>query len=426
MILENRRILIADDLPDIHEDYRKILSPRIPTMVTVEGMADFAPHFSLPATSSHSPFQLETVMQGEDAILAVTRALETKKPFAMVFLDVRMPPGIDGIETALRLREIDPTLQVVLCTAYSDYSFADIARRFKESDGLLILKKPFDPAEVQQLAHALCRKWMLTEENKTLMSSLEDRVRQRTAELENTKGELEIALRQAEAAGQAKTDFIRCVSHELNTPLNGILGAASLIELSNDPDSVEMGSIILKSSERLNLLFSRILMYLETDTLLGTELHSIAMKDLVEKAVDIHREQAAAKGVTFQCQNSCPPSLRFYGDSRKLHQALACLVENAVKFTPRGRVSIRLDIRDHGFFVAEIQDTGPGIREPQLSHLFELFRPGDVQSDRNHDGIGIGLTLSKRIAEHMGGTITHRNLPSGGSLFTLSIPCKLP
>src|SRR4051812_25892018 len=124
MIAENHRILIADDLPDIHEDYRKILTPRASLVISVEGMADFAPHFTLPSTGSQTPFQLETVMQGEDAIHAVTRARNEGRPFAVVFLDVRMPPGIDGIETAIRLREIDPSLQVVLCTAYSDYSFA--------------------------------------------------------------------------------------------------------------------------------------------------------------------------------------------------------------------------------------------------------------------------------------------------------------
>jgi two-component system sensor histidine kinase/response regulator len=425
MIADNHRILIADDLPDIHEDYRKILTPRTSLVISVEGMADFAPHFTLPTTGSQTPFQLETVMQGEDAIQAVTRARSEGRPFAMVFLDVRMPPGIDGIETAMRLREIDPSLQVVLCTAYSDYSFADISQRFKKSDGLLILKKPFDPAEVQQLAQTLCRKWTLSEENKKLVNDLESRVQLRTAELEGAKGKLEVALHRAEAASLAKTDFLRCVSHELNTPLNGILGVASMIELSTDPELVEMGSLISESSERLNRLFARILLYLEIDTVPCQTFHCISMPGLVEQAVLPHRAHAEAKGVSFQCENLCPPVLWLHGETLKLHQAVTCLVENAVKFTAHGQVDVRLSVRDSCCFVAEISDTGPGIEGPQLTRLYELFSPGDVRSHRSHDGIGMGLPLVRRIAEHMGGAIAHRNRADGGSVFTLTLPCKM-
>jgi len=424
MISDNHRILIADDLPDIHEDYRKILTPRTSSVLCVEGVADFAPHFTLPRKDTQTSFQLETVMQGEDAIRAVTRARTEGEPFAMVFLDVRMPPGIDGIETALRLREIDPSLQVVLCTAYSDYSFADISRRFKESDSLLILKKPFDPAEVQQLAQTLCRKWTLSEENKKLLNDLEIRVSLRTAELEGAKGKLLVALNRAEAASRAKTDFLRCVSHELNTPLNGIVGVASVIELSTDPDLVEMGSLISESSERLNRLFARILLYLEIDTVPCSTFHYTQMHELVEKAVAPHRIQARKKDVSFQCENLCPPVLWLHGETRKLVQAVANLVENAVKFTERGQVDVRLSIRDDGCFLAEIHDTGPGIQEPQLTRLYELFSPGDLRAHRRHEGIGMGLPLAKRIAEHMGGTLTHRNRANGGSVFTLTLPSK--
>jgi len=422
MIIDNRRILIADDLPAIHEDYRKILNPRAAS-TTVEGIADFAPHFSPPPPSSLPPFQIEAVMQGEDAIRAVTQARADGRPFAMVFLDVRMPPGIDGVETAQRLRRLDPTLQVVLCTAYSDYSFADISRRFQESDGLLILKKPFDPTEVQQLAHTLCRKWMLSEENRALLKTLEERVRQRTAALEQAKNDLEIALNRAEAASRTKSDFVRCVSHELNTPLNGILGAASVMELSSDPESAEMGKVMLESSERLNRLFSRILLYLEIDPQPSSERHLIRLNEVIEKGVFPYRDQASTKGVSFTFENRCPPTLWFKADTPKLAHAIGCLVENAVKFTKQGEVVVRLSANLDGHFCAAIMDSGPGIPESQLANLYELFTPGEVHLRRNHEGIGIGLTLAKRIALHMGGDLHHANQTTGGSVFTLTLPC---
>ncbi|MBW8782529.1 MAG: hybrid sensor histidine kinase/response regulator [Verrucomicrobia bacterium] len=426
MTSANRRILIADDLPAIHDDYKKILNPKGLALDTMAGMEEFAPHLATQNSPQRPPFQIETVVQGEDAIQSVTRARAEGRPFAMVFLDVRMPPGIDGVETAERLRAIDPSLQVVLCTAYADYSFADISRRFRDSDGLLILKKPFDPVEVQQLAHALCHKWMLSEENRALMANLEARVQQRTNELEQAKGELEVALVKAESASRTKSDFLRCVSHELNTPLNGILGAASVIELSADAELAEMGRIVLESSERLNRLFSRILLYLQIDRQPSAEQHLIQLSDVVEQAVIAHREQAILKGISFKVENRCPPALYFNGEIFKLSEALSNVVENAVKFTHQGQVSIRLNLQENRFFIAEVQDTGPGIQNPQLTQLYELFSPGDLELNRKHDGIGIGLTLAKRIAEHLGGGIQYRNRQTGGSIFTLTLPCKVP
>ncbi len=422
------RILVADDLPAIHDDYRKILAPRASSKVSLSGIADFAPNFALtssPATDSLSPLQIDSVMQGEDAVQAVIQARAEGRPFALVFLDVRMPPGIDGVETAIRLRMVDPDLQIVLCTAYSDYSFAEISKRFKESDGLLILKKPFDPVEVQQITQALCRKWMLSVDNKTILANLEARVRQRTTELEHAKARLELALLGAEAANRAKTDFLHCISHELNTPLNGIMGAAAVIELSHDAESAELGRIVLESSERLNRLFSRILRYLTLGSAPCKISASMNMQGIVDAAVAPHLLVATRAGVPLIVDNRCPPLLCLNGEAQQLSQALDCLVENAVKFTTSGRIEVRLRTESDTVFVAEVMDTGPGITGQQLDKLYELFTPGDTRSNRKHEGVGIGLTFAKRVAEYFGGHLDFRNRQEGGSVFTLTLPCQL-
>lgn len=424
MTLKSPRILIADDLPAIHEDYRKILAPR-PTVGALARMTEFASQFSLPASAdSLAPFQLDSVLQGEDAVQAVTQALADGRPFSMVFLDVRMPPGIDGVETAMRLRALDPDLQIVLCTAYSDYSFGEISRRFNESDGLLILKKPFDPVEVQQLSQALCRKWQLSVENKSILESLEARVRQRTSELEHAKARLELALLKAEAANRAKTDFLHCISHELNTPLNGIMGAASVIELSSDTESAELGRIVLDSSERLNRLFSRILRYLTIDSVPCTVAMCIDIPGVVEAAVAPYRATAARAGVELVVTNHCPGTVSLYGEPQQLAQALDCLVENAVKFTTRGRIELRLRVENENF-VAEVIDTGPGISGSQFTQLYDLFTTGDSRTNRRHDGIGMGLTFAKRVAEYFSGRLEFQNRDEGGCVFTLTMPCHL-
>ena len=111
-------------------------------------------------------------MQGEEGLKMVQQAIEEGRPYAMAFVDVRMPPGWDGIETIARIWEADPELQIVVCTAYSDYSWEEMRAKVGQPDGLLVLKKPFDNIEVQQLAHALTKKWQLNFQAQAQMGEL--------------------------------------------------------------------------------------------------------------------------------------------------------------------------------------------------------------------------------------------------------------
>jgi YesN/AraC family two-component response regulator len=122
----------------------------------------------------------------------------------MAFVDVRMPPGWDGLETTRRIWELDPNLQVVLCTAYSDYSWGEMFEKLGHRDGLLILKKPFDSVEAIQLAQALTEKWWLHQQSQRKMEELESRVTERTAELAKTNEAL-----QAENTARKRTEVER-------------------------------------------------------------------------------------------------------------------------------------------------------------------------------------------------------------------------
>ena len=113
----------------------------------------------------------------------VQRALQEGAPYAMAFIDVRMPPGWDGIETAARIWAVDPDLQVVICTAYSDYSWGEMIKRLGPTDKLLILKKPFDNIEAVQLASAVSEKWYLSRKARFQMEDLERLVEERTSKL---------------------------------------------------------------------------------------------------------------------------------------------------------------------------------------------------------------------------------------------------
>jgi CheY-like chemotaxis protein len=188
---KNRRVLVIDDNRAIHGDFRKILAPE----GNDRGFDDLAEE--LLGESAGAPrgdgFEVTSAYQGQEGLEFVKQSLAASAPFAMAFVDVRMPPGWDGIETVARMWELYPDLQVVICTAYSDYSWDQMIERLGRSDRLLILKKPFDVAEVLQLANALTEKWCLTQKARARMEDLEEMVSARTKDLEAANAELKMS-----------------------------------------------------------------------------------------------------------------------------------------------------------------------------------------------------------------------------------------
>lgn len=185
----NNRILVVDDNRAIHEDLHKILVGGSETNDDL--FSDEKLLFGYPQKSvTFTQFEIESAYQGQDGLARVQARLAEGKPYALAFVDVRMPPGWDGVETIKQLWQVDPNLQVVICTAYSDYSWTDIYAKLGHSDSLLILKKPFDNIEVIQLAHALTRKWVTTNQARAKMEDLDLMVARRTAELQSSNDSL--------------------------------------------------------------------------------------------------------------------------------------------------------------------------------------------------------------------------------------------
>ena len=157
---ENRRVLIIDDNPSIHDDFRKILG-------AIGGLdSSLRAKESLLFGDTDEPqllegFELAAAYQGDEGLERIVEARREGRPFTIAFVDIRMPPGMDGIETIARAWDADPELQFVICSAYSDYTARDILVRLGVSDRLLLLRKPCDSAEILLIATALCRKWNL-------------------------------------------------------------------------------------------------------------------------------------------------------------------------------------------------------------------------------------------------------------------------
>jgi len=229
--VRHRRILVIDDNPAIHEDFRKILCGAMPTADALS-RSEAAFFGNADRGAGDAPtFEIDSAFQGQEALERITSALKQNRPYAMAFMDMRMPPGWDGIETAARVWQQDPHLQIVLCTAYSECSWEDMRARLGRSDRLVILKKPFDNVEVLQLADALTEKWRATEQAAFKMSALEQAVEERTREIREANRALlaEISERKLlenqlvqaqklESVGQLAAG----IAHEINTPIQYI------------------------------------------------------------------------------------------------------------------------------------------------------------------------------------------------------------
>ncbi len=187
----NNRILVVDDNEAIHQDFDKILKSSV-TAGAAELDALAASLFGAEKpTGPHTDFEPTHALQGQEALDLVLTSLKAGRPYALAFVDVRMPPGWNGVETVQRIWEHDHEIEVVLCTAYSDFSWEEIAGRLAHPERLLILRKPFDPLEVRQLAYGLTAKWFLRRQAACRMQDLEIMVEDRVAELEALKKRLD-------------------------------------------------------------------------------------------------------------------------------------------------------------------------------------------------------------------------------------------
>ncbi len=221
---EPYRILVIDDNPAIHDDFRKVLAPargaddaRLAEMEAALFGEDRS-RLELPR------FEVDSAFQGREGLLRVEQALREGRPYAMAFVDIRMPPGWDGIETIERIWVAYPELEVAICTAYSDYSWEDMIARLGRTDHLLTLKKPFDNVEVRQLASCLATKWALGRTVRHQLDDLQRVVQERTRTLEANNQRLQQEIAQHQRAKAAVNELGHRMELILNAAGEGICG----------------------------------------------------------------------------------------------------------------------------------------------------------------------------------------------------------
>ena len=436
----NRRILIVDDNEAIHRDFAKILRSGSKPASAGGAAAARAAFFGEATEAATTPpastrdFDLVSAFQGDEAVELVRRSVEAKQPFAMAFVDVRMPPGMDGVQTIKELWKLDPDLQCVICTAFADYSWDDMVRELGDSDRLLILKKPFDPVEVCQFASALTVKWTVTSESRQNLSaarSAEQESRAYAASLETVNRALETAKATAEAADRAKSEFLANMSHEIRTPMVAILGYADLLgepEITEKERGEFLGTVKLNGRHLLAILDDILdIARIEAGKLpvcAGACDPAAVARDVVEML----QLRAREKGLDFQLVLEPGLPEKFTSDTTRLRQILVNLTGNALKFTERGSVTVKLrparGPEGESLVQFEISDTGIGIAKSDIVRLFEAFTQADNSSTRQFGGAGLGLSISRRLAQMLGGDIRVRSTVAQGSTFTLSLPLQ--
>jgi diguanylate cyclase (GGDEF)-like protein len=185
----NQRILVIDDNRAIHDDFRKILT-RAEDGEAALAAAERAIFGESDSVVTRPTFEVDSAMQGEDGVDCIRDALAAGRPYAVAFVDMRMPPGWDGLQTIEKIWTVDADVQVVICSAHSDYDWTEVVSRLGHADKLLIIKKPFEPIEVLQCASALTRKWQNERIVRRQVDILEQVVSARTEGLEAANKQL--------------------------------------------------------------------------------------------------------------------------------------------------------------------------------------------------------------------------------------------
>ncbi|MGD8786469.1 MAG: ATP-binding protein [Phycisphaerales bacterium] len=214
------RILVIDDNTNIQEDFKTILI-REEDNTELNSLVSDVLGSNTRKPVCDNKYKLDVASQGKEGYEKIKHAISENRPYELAFIDMRMPPGWDGLETIEHIWKIDPDIQIVICTAYSDHSWEDIIRRLGSSQNLLILKKPFDSTEVAQLATALTTKWSLARQASMKMDQLEKMVEERTQELaqKNEWCEKEIAERKkAEEKITEQNEFLNLILESLKHP----------------------------------------------------------------------------------------------------------------------------------------------------------------------------------------------------------------
>jgi len=425
------RILVIDDNPSIHKDFQTILLEEEES-TTLNALRSEVFGDNTNETLARCVYELDFASQGKEGYEKVKQACSENRPYELAFVDMRMPPGWDGLKTIEHIWKIDPKVQVVICTAYSDYSWGEITERLGKSENLLILKKPFDSAEVAQFASALTEKWVLARQASMKTEQLEQMVKERTDELKKANEQLreeiierqQAELRQAELIKKVDNmnkelkDFASTVSHDLKAPLRGIRTLASWI-LDDCADKLsdqakEQMSLLLGRVERMYKLIEGVLKYSRAGRAEGKQTQ-VNLDMFIPEVIDM---LAPPENIAITVESKLPA---IECEETHIMQVFQNLLSNAIKYMdkPQGWIKIGC-VEENGLWKFSVADNGPGIEKKHFEKIFKMFQT--LSASEESEGTGIGLSVVKKIVELYGGNIWVESKVGDGSTFFFTLP----
>lgn len=370
-------------------------------------------------------FEGASIMEAASGEEALVRVKESEPD--LILLDALMP-GIDGFETCRRLKAdpVSARIPVLMVSAILTDPESRISGLESGADSYIC--KPFENDELLAQVNAMLRVRSNEQE-------LQEQKRQLEAELEarrRIEQELQDARQVAENATRAKSEFLANMSHELRTPMNGVIGLTDvMLDTELTTEQRDLANTIKTSGETLLAVINDILDFSKIESgKLELESRLFTLRDLISHALNLVQRQADNKGLelTWEIEPHMPAVVA--GDEIRLRQILSNLLSNAVKFTERGEVRLRVafcNLDNHaGELHFAVSDTGIGIPREKMNRLFQAFSQVDTSTTRQYGGTGLGLVISKQLAELMGGRLWVESEVGRGSTFHSTVRVRLP
>jgi two-component system NtrC family sensor kinase len=450
-------VLIVDDNAAIHADFAKILTsaPSHAALYDLERLTFGNP--SPPGNLPPPAYKLDFAFQGAEALEKVRKAVRAGEHYALAFVDMRMEPGWDGLQTIEHLWSVDPALQIVICTAYSDCDWDEVLARLNRCDNLLVVKKPFDAIEVLQCANALTGKWRSERELRRHLATLEETVRLRTASLEHANEqlreqmrlrlavELELVVAQKlEAVGRLAAG----IAHEINTPIEHISDSVHFLESAfGDLLAIAVSCGPMKNTgsgadlsflrEEVPGAIERILEGTQRVATIVRAMQDFAHPGASYKApTDLNRALETTLMISRNEYKYVATVILQFGEIPEvmcnlgeLCQVFLNLIFNAAhaladagRDTESGRITVRTRLIE-GWAELQFEDNGCGIPPDIIDKIYDPF----FTTNEVGRGSGQGLAIARAIVvDKHAGCISVQSTPGIGTCFTVRLPLGDP
>lgn len=395
-------ILIVDDTVDIHADFAKIIGRQnsVPQSDAIDALE--ADLFGEPGASEQKEppkidlnFNLKFATQGQDAYLLVADAIKKGEHFSVCYMDMRMPPGWDGLETIQKIWQIDPNIEMVICTAYSEHSWLHIVDTLGITDKLLFLKKPFEPIEIQQTCLALASKWIVLRKLDKLMLEQQKDLHRLTAVLETERAKL-VQNSRFLTMGLMTAG----IAHEINNPLSILNGHLGSMERSIKTGSSSMEKMEATISKAKNCIF-RISAIIDGLRNFGKETEQIQesredLRLIVNDTVKLCQMKIEQSGIALTVK--CDVSAFILCRPVQISEVIVNLISNSYDAIDKSEgprwVAVELTRQD-SYAAIFVTDSGKGIPSEIAKEIMNPF----FSTKKDGDNSGIGLNLVQKIIE---------------------------